>query len=299
MSQANASGSTLLVTGAAGHLGKRVVELLLARGEKNVIAASRSPEKLAELEAKGAKTRRVDFDDSEDKIAASLVGVDRILIISTDAMDRPGRRREQHLRAVAGAKKAGVKHIVYTSLAHPDADSPVALAPDHRETEAALEASGVPYTALRNNLYMEVVLMGLGGALKSGTLYSAVTANGAAYVAREDCAAAAAGALVSAGTETRIFEITGPAVVTNDEVAELVTKTAGKPVKHVAVSPSDLKQGMVGAGLPGPVADLMVSFDAGISQGKLAPATSDVEKLTGNAPKAFETFLKENRAALG
>ena len=131
---------SLLVTGASGQLGGEVARRLVALGGDDVIiAGSREVGKLAGLD--GVVTRRVDFDDDEATLQAAFEGVDRALIVSTDALDRPGRRAEQHLRAIRAAKAAGVKHLVYTSLAKAADDSAIPIAKDHVLTERALEAS--------------------------------------------------------------------------------------------------------------------------------------------------------------
>ena len=97
---------TLLVTGASGHLGRRVVELLLEAGAGTVIAATRDPAKIADLAARGAVTRKADFDD-EASLVEAFADVDRLLLVSTDAVDRPGRRITQHQAAVRAAVRAG------------------------------------------------------------------------------------------------------------------------------------------------------------------------------------------------
>src|ERR1700722_8416773 len=146
------SERTLFVTGAGGHLGRRVVEILLEKGAGKIVAGTRKPEKLADLAARGVEVRPADFDDPKG-LEAALAGVDRVLIISTDAIDRPGRRLAQHRAAVAAATRAAVKHVVYTSMPNPET-SPVVFAPDHLGTEQALKASGISYTILRNCWYM-------------------------------------------------------------------------------------------------------------------------------------------------
>src|SRR5689334_9931004 len=106
---------TLLVTGASGHLGRRVIELLLESNAGHLIATTRSPDKLAGLAARGVEVRQADFDDP-GSLAAAFAGADRLLLISTDALDGTDRRIVQHGNAVAAAEQAGVKHVVYTSL---------------------------------------------------------------------------------------------------------------------------------------------------------------------------------------
>src|ERR1700728_599886 len=142
------SERTLFVTGAGGHLGRRVVELLIEQRAGKIVAGTRKPEKLADLAARGVAVRHADFEDAKG-LEAALAGVDRVLIISTDAIDRPGRRLAQHQAAVAAAARAGVKHVVYTSMPNPET-SPVVFAPDHLGTEQALKASGMGWTVLRD-----------------------------------------------------------------------------------------------------------------------------------------------------
>ena len=146
-----------LVTGASGHLGQLVITNLLEIHKipaSKIIATTRKPETLAALKAKGVDVRAADFDDTANLVKA-FKGATRLLLISTDAMDRPGHRLEQHKNAIAAAEKAGVEHVLYTSLPKPDT-SAILFAPDHVGTEKALADSGLQGgTGLRNNWYFE------------------------------------------------------------------------------------------------------------------------------------------------
>src|SRR5262245_23048381 len=123
---------TLLVTGASGHLGRRALEILIGvPGDRTIVATTRRPEALADLAAKGVVVRRADFDD-EATLDAAFAGVERALLISTDATEPPGRRVAQHRRAIDALARAKVKHLVYTSA--PPAPSLGAIAADHRAT---------------------------------------------------------------------------------------------------------------------------------------------------------------------
>lgn len=286
----------LLVTGAGGQLGRRVVELLLEAGAPHVIATTRDPAKLADLAARGVEVRAADFDDPAS-LEAAFAGVDRLLLVSTDALDKPGRRIAQHRAAVAAAAKAGVRHVAYTSA--PGVRPQAQGLDDHFWTEAAIFAEpSLTWTILRHNLYAEVILMGAGQALASGTLYTATAGKGRAYVAREDCARADAAALL--GAEGRqILEVSGPEAITQDQLAALLSEVSGKPVAHQAIPLDALRAGLAGAGLPPPYVELLATFDNDAAEGRHAVITDTVERLTGKAPTTVAAFLAANKAALG
>ena len=287
--------TTLLVTGAAGHLSRRVIEILLERHVGMVIAGTRDPAKVADLAAKGAEVRVIDFD-RPDTLAAGLAGVDRLLVVSTNALPT---RTEQQRRAVVAAAKSGVKHLVYTSAPAPRPTAKSLVANSHFWTEQALAASTIPgWTVLRNNIYAEIILLSLANALKSGHLYTATGKGGRNYVTREDCAETAAAALASDFDGKRILDVTGPAPITLDEVAGLAGTIAGRNVEHVSIPPDALRQGMISAGLPDFYADALVAFDVDAAEGYHAITTPTVKDLAGREPTTVEAFLETQRGAI-
>ena len=291
------SEPTLLVTGAGGQLGRRVVELLLESGASRVIAATRNPAKLAPLAARGVELRRADFDDA-GSLAAAFAGADRLLLVSTDVLNRPGVRLAQHRAAVNAAVAAGVKHVVYTSAPAPQPVPGGSLIDDHFWTEQALAASGLDWTILRDSLYADLLLMSLPHAVQTGQLFSATAGAGRSYVTREDCARAAAAVLASPPSGRRIFDVTGPAAVTQDEVAALAGELAGRKIQHIDLSPDDLRQGLTAAGMPPFLVDALAGFDAAAAQGYHAIVTPTVKDLTGRAPMSVRAFLTAHRGAL-
>lgn len=281
------TGQTLLVTGASGQLGRRVVELLLEAGETQIIATTRTPDKLADLAARGVDVRYASFDEP-DVLTAAFSGADRLLLISADT---PGIRQQQHLAAIHAAVAVGIKHIVYTSLISAD-DTPVVIAPDHVATEAALAASGVGYTVLRNNIYAEVLINALAQAQAlGGNLFSAAGDGKIAYITREDCARAASAALAAAFEGQRMLDVTGPEALSQADIARIATEIGPQPVTYVPLSVETLTANMVQAGLPQPVAEIIASFDAAAAQGKLSAVSSTVEDLTGHKPAHVADFL--------
>ena len=291
----NPINARLLVTGANGQLGRAVVEELLRLGATHVVAATRTPEKLGHLSEQGVEVHAADFDQPE-MLRDAFAGVDRLALISTDALAVPGQRLAQHRAAIAAAVESGVKHVVYTSAPAPHPTAGGSLDNDHFWTEAALFASPLTWTILRNQLYMELILMGAGQATKSGQLFSATGGKGRAYVSRADCARAVAGALVGAqGSE--ILDVTGPAAVTQEELAALLGEVSGRPVAHVEVPPAGLAEGLSHAGLPPSLVKAVVDFDVAASQGYHALVTPTVERLAGTTPLTLREFLGKHLAA--
>ncbi|OCP01740.1 MULTISPECIES: SDR family oxidoreductase [unclassified Ensifer] len=289
---------TLLVTGATGQLGRLVLDQLLASGIEpaKIIATSRDVAKLSDYTVKGVKARIADFDDAAS-LDKAFSGADRILIISTDALDEPGKRLRQHLAAVAAAKRAGAKHILYTSMPSPET-SVIPFAPDHLGTENAIKATGIPYTILRNGWYMENLFMALPHALETGHWYSSSGQGRLAHIARADAARAAAAALASPSGESRTYTLTGGELRSTDEIAALVAKATGKPLEVVHISDEALAGGLKSAGLPDFLIPIVVSFDANTREGHINMATNDLTTLTGAAPASLTVFLEASKARL-
>jgi NAD(P)H dehydrogenase (quinone) len=180
---------TILVTGAAGKLGRGVVRHLLDAEKVSparVIATTREPDKLADFKALGVTVRRADFNEP-GSLERAFAGAQKILIISTDLLDLVGGKRlAQHEAAVRAAKRAGASHVAYTSMIDPEPGSPIVFASDHYGTEQAIRASGLAHTIFRTNAYMENLLtMSLPGVVATGRWHTSAGDGRIAYAARE------------------------------------------------------------------------------------------------------------------
>ncbi len=288
----------ILVTGASGHLGGGVIDHLLRRGvaASDIIAGSRSIDKLGALAAKGVETRKVDFDD-EAGLASAFDGADTVLIVSTDALDGAGTRLRQHRAAIKAAAAAGAGRLAYTSLPGP-AHSKVSFAPDHQGSEEAVAATGLPHLLFRNTWYQENLFLGLPTAFKSGQWYSSAGDGRIAYVSRDDIAEAIAAALASPPAGSATYTLTGAEAFTAEQVAKMASEAAGKPLAVVHLTDEQLAGGMKAAGLPDAIVPTLVSFDTAARAGDLGEVTDDVETLTGRKPKPLAGFIRENAAAL-
>jgi NAD(P)H dehydrogenase (quinone) len=286
----------LLVTGASGNLGKAVAAELRRLGAKKVIAATRTPGKHQELAALGVEEREADFDRPET-LQAAFQGVERLLLISTDSLHAPDVRIQQHLAAIQAAVAAGVEHVVYTSLPNAHPTEGPSIPDDHFWTEVALFESGLDWTILRNNLYAEVILRFAQFALKTGKLVSATQSQGRSYVTREDCARTAAAALLNS-TGKAIYDVTGPASVTHEQIASVLSRLSGKSIQHVNMTPGEVEKGLLAAGIPQFAARSVRELDEESSRGYQAIVTPTVMNFTGRVPMSVENFLQATVPAL-
>ena len=243
-SQIDDPAPRIVISGASGQLGGLVVEELLARGVQpaDLILVSRSPERLERYAELGASTRFGDFTQPES-LDTAYEGGTRLLLISLNSNNvNPSiireTRAEFHQIAIDAAVEAGIEHIVYTSFV--DADNNVSpIAPAHRATEAALRESGITWTALRNQWYADGLVTQAARMIEGRRVVVLPDDPGTAFVTREDCAVAAAVALMTPGHENRVYEITGPAVVRMRDVASIASEISGIEIEVIEAGPED------------------------------------------------------------
>jgi NAD(P)H dehydrogenase (quinone) len=290
---------TIVVGGAGGNLGRAVAGLLLERvppGE--VVLATRTPNALAELAARGAAVRYADYDRPES-LTEAFAGGTSLLLISTGDL---GRREAQHKTAIDAAARAGIERIAYTSILSPVPANPAAPVATHRATEQALQKSGLAWTFLRNSLYADFQVAEALRCLATGKLVHNRGGGRVAYVTREDCAAAAAAVLATSGHDGAAYDITGPEAFGAGELAALYGELGGRTVEVVEVDDESFKAGMIGdaTGDDHAVygAELVTSVGRAIREGYLAACTGAVAELTGRAPRALRDVLAARRDEL-
>jgi NAD(P)H dehydrogenase (quinone) len=291
-----ARGPKILITGASGHLGRRVVEILLQRGVTSLCAGTRTPSKLFDLATMGAEIRRLDFDEP-DTLRAAFQGIDRVLIISTDAIFMPGQRRRQHRAALDAALEARISRILYTSMPNPEPPSVMPIAPDHYEMEQAIEHSGRSFAILRNSWYVENLLRSLPGIIKSGRWYTSAADGRTPYIPREDVARATAAALLEDSTEHERYDITGAEALSTREIATLANDAFGSRIEIVRVSDEELSAQLAASGIPAAWVPRRVATDVNARCGKFDVISDAVIRLTGSPPQSVREFFALHRQA--
>lgn len=278
-----------LVTGATGQLGSKVVEALLTSVPAEQVAVSvRNPAKAEGLRARGVDVRQADFDDPSS-LDQAFAGVDRLLIISADG-DNETRIR-QHKNAVEAAARAKVGFIAYTSLANA-ANSHLQLAPPHQAAEKAILDTGIPYSILRNNWYLENELSTI-QAVQAGAPWVTSAGEGrVGWALRQDYADAAAAVLTGSGHENTIYELSGK-LLSQEELAAAVGAVLGKEVKVQQVDDAAYADIMKGAGVPEFIIPMLVGIQQGIRDGGLAVESQDFEKVLGRPATPLHTALEQ------
>lgn len=261
---------TIAITAATGHLGRLAIAALKARGA-SPIALVRSPDKAADL---GVEVRAFDYNTPDP---AALKRVDTLVLISSNDLDD---RAGQHKRVIAAAKAAGVGRILYTSILKGDA-SPMILAKDHIATEAALRASGLPTTRLRNGWYTENYTGSLGAAVQHGAIIGAAGEGRVSTAARKDYAEAIAVTALDASHAGKIYELAGDTAHTGAEFAAAVARASGKPVAYVSMSQADYAKALTGFGLPESFAHILADSDAQSGHGALFDDSRTLSRLIG------------------
>ena len=277
----------IVITGATGQLGHLVIKALLKKvPAASIVAAVRNVEKSKDIAALGVQVRHADYDKPETWDVA-LKGADRVLLISASEI---GKRAKQHRSVIDAAKRAGVKLLAYTSVLHADT-SPLGLAAEHRETEAMIRASGVPYVLLRHSWYTENYTAGIPNALALGAVYGCAGDGRIASATRADYAEADVAVLTADNQAGKLYELAGDTSYTLAELAAEISRQSGKHIGYVNLPEAEYKNVLIKAGLPEPVAALLADSDTGVSKGGLFDDGHQLSKLIGRPTTPMATSV--------
>lgn len=278
----------IIVTAASGQLGRLVIAELLKRvPAENIVAAVRDPAKAVDLADQGVLVRHADYNDSAS-LDAAFEGATKVLLISSNDL---GNRVSQHRNVIDAAARAKVGLLAYTSVLHADR-STLGLAGEHRATEDAVRASGLPYSLLRNGWYVENYTVSLGGAIAHGALAGGAGEGRISAAARADYAEAAAVVLASSGAVEQVYELAGDTAFTLAELAAEVARQSGKEIPFHNLPQKDYAELLTNVGLPAPLADLIADSDAQAAKGALFDDSRTVGKLIGRPTISLADAVK-------
>jgi NAD(P)H dehydrogenase (quinone) len=279
----------IAVTGATGHLGRSTLQALSKRTPADkIVAIARDPARAQDLAKQGFLVRKADYNDPPSLLAA-LHGVDKLLLISSSEV---GARLQQHRHVVAAAAQSGVSLLAYTSLLHCDTAQTM-LAQEHRDTEACIRASSVPYIILRNGWYLENYSNPVASALQSGTLLGCANEGRISAASRADFAAAAAVVLTEPGHMNQTYELAGDQAFSLRELAGAISRHSGKAVRYAALSQEAYIEALKAHHLPDGVARLLADSDCGISRGELQEDSRKLSRIIGRPTTSIDRLLAD------
>lgn len=278
----------ILVTGSTGKIGQHLIPALRAKGA-TFKALAHSPASLQALRAQGTAAVEGDLG----RLEPALEGVRRLFLLSAG----PGFDRLE-IAAIEAAKAAGVKQVVKLSAAGVSADSSNPLMRAHARAERHLEDSGLAFTILRPNFFMQNWLAFYAPAIKAGQPVCVNAGEGRlAWIDARDIADVAAAILTEDGHEGLVYDLTGPEALSHAEVAERLARRLERPVSYLPVPDAAAFQALKGMGMDPWYAYGMVTLHQGVRRGLAEPVTGTGELITGRAPRTIDAFLDEHRAA--
>jgi len=281
--------NTVLVTGASGQLGREVVRALLADGFA-VKAATRDASKVPPQQ--GVTPVTFDYTDPAT-FAAALEGATGLFLVAPpmDA-DAPAKL----IPFIEKARSAGIGHVVFNSALGMDQNEEAPL----RIVERAVMDSGIPYTILRPNFFMENFSTGSISPMirEQNSIFLAAGDGKTSFISTRDIAAVAAAALAGthAGCE---YNLTGPEALDHGQVARMISEATGKQITYQALPEMIMLQGARNLGMPEPMVQYMRGLYAAVRSGDAAVVTDDVKKITGRTPITFDEFANDNAECWG
>jgi NAD(P)H dehydrogenase (quinone) len=292
----DATADKIVISGASGGLASETISALLGRGvaPEKLILVTRTPEKLSSLQERGAEVRAGDFN-KPDSLPGAFAGGRALFLISTNG---GGDRVAQHSAAINAARRAGIKHIVYTSWINAIDGNPAVVSKDHRATEDALRRSGVPYTILRNQRYSDGLVAEASKAVGAGVLITNAGLGKWAPVARRDCAEAAAVVLTTSGHEGRTYDITGPDLISERDFASIVSGISGRSVRVADVDDATYVSMLEQGGVPEAGARAAASFGIATRTNYMNIKSETLQLLLGRKPQSVRELLTEHKSEL-
>ena len=282
----------IVVTGATGQLGRRLVESLVRRvGADKVVASTRDPGKAQHLAALGVAIRHGDYEEPES-LGQAFAGASQVLLVSSNAAASGGNPLAQHQKAIDAARGAGVRRIVYTSHMAASPHSRFPPARDHAATEAMLAASGLRWTALRHGFYAASGLMMMGQGLGSGVVETP-TDGPVAWAAHDDLAEADAAILADEGRfDGPTPPLTGAEALDFAALAALAADLLGRPVERKVLPDVEMPARVAARGLPPRAAEMVMGYFRAARAGEFGPADPTLESLIGNPPTPMREVMR-------
>jgi uncharacterized protein YbjT (DUF2867 family) len=280
----------ICVTGASGTLSSEVIRQL--EGQEIPFRRAYFSESAAQTaRARGVETVTIDYNHPAT-LRSAFQDCDAVFLLGPNAVNHT----ELELNAVEAAQAAGIRRVVKQSVMGA-AEEAYSLANIHRPVEKAIEGSGMAWTFLRPNSFMQNAVTFMAPTIRAeGAFYSASGQARISHVDVRDIAAVAVAALTTDGHEGQIYTLTGPEALTYDEMAETLSNEVGRVIRHVSLPAADLKAAMLAAGTPESIADRMLDLERYFREDRASVVTDDVKRVIGREPKRFVDYVRMTAA---
>jgi uncharacterized protein YbjT (DUF2867 family) len=286
----------ILVTGATGNVGGQLLTLLGARGTPSR-ALVRSKERADTLRGYDCEVVVGDFADP-DSLDAALARVERVFLVSPYGPDTPRLEAAVVEAALRARQRFDVSvHVVKLSVLGAAEDSDVRLLRNHARSARQLQESGLPWTLLEPNSFLQNWLAGAAAVQATGALPSVTGEGAASYIDVRDVAAVAAHVLTSADHAGQRYVLTGPQPLTGTDLAAALATAIGRPVRAAQATSAEYAAWLRTAGMSDWQVETLVELQTAIAYGKFASVTDDVQHVTGRPARTAETFFRDHRAA--
>lgn len=277
----------ILVTGATGSNGSEIVKLLTAQNVP-VRAMVRDRNRAGEIALPNVEVVEADFDHPEMLLSA-LSGVDRAFLVTSSSE----HAEAQQLAFVDAAKQSGIAHLVKLSQFAANANSPVRFLRYHAVVEAAIQATGMAYTFLRPNLFMQGLLNFKSTIATQNAFYAAIGDAKVSVIDVRDIATVAVAVLTGTGHEGKTYDLTGPQALMHTEMAAYLSDATGRQIAFVDIPPDTMRDALLGVGVPAWQVEGLIEDYAHYRRGEASVIASGVQDTTGKAPRSFATFAHD------
>lgn len=277
----------ICITGASGTLGGQIIRQLTS--EKIPFrGAYFSEEKAQAARLKGIEAVTIDYNRPET-LQEGFQDCEKLFLLGPNVPDQTALE----LNAVEAAKAVNISHIVKQSVMGA-AGKEFSLAKVHHPVEEAIESSGIAWTFLRPNSFMQNIVTFMKGTIDAEkTIYSSSGMAKISHVDVRDIAAVAVRALLESHHHGQAYTLTGPEALTYDELAGELSKALGRTIRHIDLSPSDLRDGMLAEGISDVIADRMLDLERYFREGHAGCLTDDIKQVTGRKPGRYSDYIRE------
>jgi uncharacterized protein YbjT (DUF2867 family) len=283
-----ANGAKILITGATGKVGGALLDDL-AKDGIDLRALVRDEYEAESLESRGVEAVLGDFLKPET-LGPALEGVSTVFLLTPIHPQQVS----QATNVIEAARESGSDpHVVRLSVHQASHDAPTRISRQHAEIEDRLVSSGLPYTLLRPQSFMQNTLMTAPTVARQGKIFQPMKDGRLGMIDARDIGEVAAKVLTEDGHEGEVYTLTGPAAISFYDVAEALSEVLGKEVSYVPVPLEKAKEAMLGRGIPEWVADALNEYAEAHSEGYSDWTTDDVEQLTGHPATSYKEFASD------